>query len=65
MRLQTKRVSIRHLHNEIASPENVRPTEALCRPRYAASGEAGEPGKLDTDEANDASGGDAMDAGMV
>ena len=33
----------------------VRPTEALCRPLYAANGEAGDPGAEDVDDRNEES----------
>lgn len=39
------------------SPANVdvRPTDALCLPRYAAKGEAGDPGADETDDMKDES----------
>lgn len=41
--------------------DDARPTEALCRPLYAANGEAGEPGIDDTDDRRDVSAGEATE----
>ena len=45
--------------------QHSRPAEVLWRPRYAASGEPGEPGTDPMDDANDTSGGEDRDAGIV